>query len=82
MITSYGMAIYRKVSIFIKVYQLAENFEVCKKSITKITLRIDHILVVILKKKKILSSLLKHCWRVLGISYKILWTTTLQAVDM
>ena len=60
MITSYGMAIYRKVSIFIKVYQLAENFEVCKKSITKISLRTNHILVVILKKKKILSSLLKH----------------------
>lgn len=52
MITSYGMAIYRKVSIFIKVYQLTENFEVCKKSITKITLRTSHILVVILLKKE------------------------------
>jgi hypothetical protein len=58
MITSYGIAIYRKVSIFIKVYQLTKNFEVCKKSITKITLRTSHILVVILQKKKILSSLL------------------------
>ena len=52
MITSYGMAIYRKVSIFIKVFQLTENFEVCKKSTTKITLRTSHILVVILLNKE------------------------------
>ena len=52
MITSFGMAIYRKVGIFIKVCQLTENFKVCTKSSTKITLRTSHILVVILLNKE------------------------------